>query len=523
MNRRWDADMTRQLLRLLTIAKCNLSRVLIAGAICHLVTLSPCHLVSRAAAHPVVGDHHDRTLQVSVAADHATGKVVVTVAYRLELNLLTAARDMAEFKDQVPPEWQRTDPDQFYAGFVRCYAPYLASYLLGTGDDAPLKFTMLEHKYTLRDEKGQLLGHVRFDLVFRATFQLRPGTRQRFALDEDENMAWKGRIDLSLTATGVEVQERVEPSVALKAKSPLDHQPGDFEKLRRVALTFSTAPKSAFTAGQEQTSPRTTDDGRRTTDHGPHEDDHADLLSLFLQSDHAVWLLLVLAGGIGAVHALTPGHGKTLVAAYLVGQRGTVWHALLLGVVTTVTHTGVVLVLALGLWLFFPTGMSAELQRQVQTGLGLVMGLVVAALGFWLLLQRLAGRADHIHIGGGHHHHDGHHHHHPAPPVGERVSWWGLVVLGMSGGIVPCWDAVAMLLVAVGMNLVWLALPLLLAFSAGLAGVLVLIGILVVQVRRFTDTRWGEGRLVRALPLVSAVCVMALGCWLCYASVGMNR
>ena len=72
------------------------------------------------------------------------------------------------------------------------------------------------------------------------------------------------------------------------------------------------------------------------------------------------------------------------------------------------------------------------------------------------------------------------------------MSWWGLVVLGMSGGIVPCWDAVAMLLVAVGMNLVWLAVPLLLAFSAGLAGVLVLIGVLVVQVRRFADTRLGE-------------------------------
>src|SRR5206468_381961 len=104
-------------------------------------------------------------------------------------------------------------------------------------------------------------------------------------------------------------------------------------------------------------------------------------------------------------------------------------------------------------------------------------------------LQRLSGRADHIHIGGGHHHHHGHHHHPPAePPPGERVGWWGLVVLGMSGGIVPCWDAVAMLLLAVGMNLVWLALPLLLAFSAGLAAVLVLIGILVVQVRRFADT-----------------------------------
>src|SRR5262249_35174560 len=100
----------------------------------------------------------------------------------------------------------------------------------------------------------------------------------------------------------------------------------------------------------------------------------------------------------------------------------------------------------------------------LQTGLGLVMGLIVAGLGIWLLLQRLGGRADHIHLSGGHHHHhhhrhghDDHHHDHehgdhthahdhehshaPVPAPG----WWGLVVLGISGGIIPCWDAIALL------------------------------------------------------------------------------
>jgi ABC-type nickel/cobalt efflux system permease component RcnA len=251
-----------------------------------------------------------------------------------------------------------------------------------------------------------------------------------------------------------------------------------------------------------------------------------------------------LAAGIGAVHALTPGHGKTLVAAYLVGEQGTVWHALTLGLVTTLTHTGVVFVLAL-LLLVIPS----NAKQSIQTGLELVMGLIIVCLGFWLLLRRLSGGADHFHLPGhGHHHHHGpahhhhghgpgqeHHHHddhgqadhyhdehghaHPLPNNATTLGWWGLVALGISGGIVPCWDAIAMLFLAVGMNLLWLAFPLLLAFSAGLAGVLVLIGILVVKAKGFADSHWGESRLMRSLPIISAAVVTLMGLWLCYDSV----
>src|SRR5207237_8670742 len=129
---------------------------------------------------------------------------------------------------------------------------------------------------------------------------------------------------------------------------------------------------------------------------------------------------------------------------------------------------------ALGLF-FLPANMSESARRSIQTGLGLIMGLVIVCLGFYLLLLRLSGRADHIHIGGGHHHHHQHSHHGEtaaSTSVPRKVSIWGLILLGMSGGLVPCTDAIAMLVLAVGMNLFWLAFPLLLAFSAGLAGVL---------------------------------------------------
>ena len=96
------------------------------------------------------------------------------------------------------------------------------------------------------------------------------------------------------------------------------------------------------------------------------------------------------------------------------------------------------------------------------------------------------------------------------------VGWWGLIVLGISGGIVPCWDAIIMLGLAISAQRLWLGLPLLLAFSAGLASVLIAIGIGIVYVKGFATSRWGGGWIIRTLPLLSAVLVTGMGLWLCY-------
>ncbi|MGE3809781.1 MAG: hypothetical protein AB7K24_34385, partial [Gemmataceae bacterium] len=258
---------------------------------------------------------------------------------------------------------------------------------------------------------------------------------------------------------------------------------------------------------------------------------------LLLDTQRGFVVLLLIAAFLGGVHALTPGHGKTLVAAYLVGERGTIWHAMLLGVVTTITHTGGVILLALALKYVFHDVNPASMQ----SGLELVCGLLITGLGFWLLMCRLAGKADHIHIGGGHHHHhhhghdhdhehqDGHDHAHadhyhdehghthplPSEPVGLR----SLVLLGITGGIIPCWDAIVMLLFAISAQKLWLAVPLLLAFSAGLAGVLIAIGIGVVMFKGYAGAKMSHSRAYRALPVVSAILVMILGLILCSSSV----
>src|SRR5207245_2453313 len=150
----------------------------------------------------------------------------------------------------------------------------------------------------------------------------------------------------------------------------------------------------------------------------------------------------------------------------------------------------------------------------IQRVLELTGGLLIAGVGLWLFFCRLAGRADHVHFGGGHHHHHhGHHHHHHdhghdhphdhdhdhdhdhvhAVPGG----WRGLIALGVGGGIVPCPSAVMLLVAAVVANKMQRAVPLLLAFSAGLASVLVLIGILVVRTKGLAGKRLESSRLYR--------------------------
>src|SRR5262249_1019523 len=154
-------------------------------------------------------------------------------------------------------------------------------------------------------------------------------------------------------------------------------------------------------------------------------------LRRLIDSEMGLALLLVLAYVFGAAHALQPGHGKTLVAAYLVGEHGTIAHAFFLGLITTLTHTSSAILLALVVPLVYP-----EVESEVAFVLELGCGLLIVFMALWLILRRLAGQADHVHLFGGHHHH----HHdvagdHRHLPEGQKVSLWALISLGITGGL----------------------------------------------------------------------------------------
>ena len=246
-----------------------------------------------------------------------------------------------------------------------------------------------------------------------------------------------------------------------------------------------------------------------------------------------VLFALVVSAALGAFHALEPGHGKTVVAAYLVGSRGTAWHAILLGLIVTASHTaGVYLLGAVTLY-----ASRYVMPERLYPWLGAASGLLVAAMGVTLFLRRYAQlAADRVHAhahehghshaqghehshGHGdlhsHDHHDhghghGHHHHHPEP--GGAVGLPGLVALGVSGGIVPCPAALVVLLSALSLNRVAFGLLLIVAFSVGLAAVLIAIGILMVYAGRVMTRFHGDGPLIRRwLPLASSVVITILG------------
>lgn len=224
---------------------------------------------------------------------------------------------------------------------------------------------------------------------------------------------------------------------------------------------------------------------------------------------------LILAVILGALHALTPGHGKTVVAAYLVGSKGRVIDALILGVIVTVTHTSSVLLL----------GVIALLaQEKILPGdltpyLGALSGAIIVIMGAIMLATRLrnwrsAGSAIPEHNTLHTHNHD-YDHEHEAPEVGVRL--FDLIALGISGGMVPCPDAFVVLLIAIAGGRLVLGIVVILAFSLGLAAVLITIGILMVKARPLVERLGLGGIFIRVyMPLASALLVTLIGAAITY-------
>ena len=263
---------------------------------------------------------------------------------------------------------------------------------------------------------------------------------------------------------------------------------------------------------------------------------------------------LGIAFVLGAAHALTPGHGKTIVAAYLVGSRGTLKHAAFLGGMVTFTHTITVFLLGLATLFLF----QYVVPQKVTQILGAVSGLSIVAIGAWMLWKRARGSShahdhhhhhghahvhDHDHAHDHHHdhahdhhhdhahdHHHDHDHHHEHNAQGhshmpDEVSWSGLVALGASGGLVPCESALVLLLSAIALRRVGLGLLLLVAFSLGLAIVLMAIGMLVIYAKHlFPASKKSAGNpFFRWLPVASAAVVMILGFLMTSVSLGWLR
>ena len=281
-------------------------------------------------------------------------------------------------------------------------------------------------------------------------------------------------------------------------------------------------------------------------------------------------LLLALAVSFiwGAMHALTPGHGKTIVGAYLVGSRGTMKHAVYLGLTTTITHT--LGVFALGLVTLFAA--QYIVPETLYPWMSLLSGLFVVGIGFNLFVSRfkssgialpriesnvkkpalspvlehshadrsghshkyvLNASREHLHVHDhGHphvHRHDEDHHSHDHDDHGhgghshmppEQITWRSLLALGVSGGLIPCPSALVVLLGAIALNKIGFGLILVLAFSLGLAATLTAIGMLFIYAGRLFERFPSQGRIIRLLPVLSALFVSVIGAAIIWKALG---
>ena len=379
------------------------------------------------------------------------------------------------------------------------YAATLAQDLVLTLDGRRAPLRVVERRVLTRPGAGGLTT-LRLDVVYRV---LREGTSLEF-----RDRSFAGRIGWREVTVSARDGGRVVVSnvPATSASDALRRYPSD---LLRSPLDVSSASADIALGSSGATAP-TID----AVDTGHRDGGFEALIQEGDLSLGVVLLTLLVAAFWGAAHALTPGHGKAMVAAYLVGTKGTPRHAFMLGGTVTIAHTAGVF--ALG---FVTLGLSAFIvPEQLYPWLTLVSGLLVVLIGGGVLRQRLRARShDHDH---GHHHHDhghrrsdrghghdhDHGHHHD-----DALSSKGILGVGIAAGLLPCPSALVVLLSAIALHRIGLGLALIVAFSVGLAATITAIGLVAVFARRAFGRLSLDGPLVRALPAASAALILAVG------------
>ncbi len=241
-----------------------------------------------------------------------------------------------------------------------------------------------------------------------------------------------------------------------------------------------------------------------------------DLSAIIQGSTAHAWLYLPFAVLVGALHALEPGHAKSLMAAYLVAIRGTASQAVTLGVSAAVGHTIVVWGLAIAALALGERYIVNQAEPWL-TALSGALIILLAARMLWALRRRFHSHApdhghDHSH---GHHHHEHDHHHghsHAPPKIDGAVTTGQIVWFGFTGGLMPCPSAIAVLLVCVQLKAFTLGVAMVAAFSVGVGATLVAIGLAVVWSSGKLTKAWpGFDRVAQRLPYMSAGLVMIVG------------
>jgi nickel/cobalt exporter len=503
------------------------TRLVFAAAVA-LVGLAILARPERAAAHPLGNFTINRYARVEPGAQS------VRVVYALDMAEIPTFQEMGAIDRDKNGTVSEAERD----GYLGQKLPEIARNLRLSVNGAPLALAVESGSLRLSEGQGGL-SVLRIDAAFVA--ELPAGARggrlaaQLRDTNYDNRLGWKEIVvrgtegaavrESSVAAVDVSDALRSYPDDALS--SPLE--------VREARFSFEPGVADAA-AGRGATNAAGRAAARTARASG------AGILSRFADSAATrdltapvILFSLMAAMFWGALHALGPGHGKTVVAAYLVGSRGTARHAVFLGLTVTATHTA-------GVYLLGFVTLTAShfiVPERLYPILSLASGLVVIGMGLSLLAGRLrglrnAGRVhghdhspEHGHDHAHEHGHDGqqhlHGHSHAVPGMdGTPVTWRSLLALGVYGGLIPCPTAIVVLLTSISLDRIGFGLMLVVAFSAGLAAVLTGVGLMLVYAGRVLSRVKVRGGIARAVPVMSAAAVILAGVLITLRAVGQT-
>jgi nickel/cobalt exporter len=411
-------------------------------------------------AHDIPNARVDRSIQVTLEPEK------IRVDYQVGLSELTLTQDLRQVIGELPG----SDRQGWFEEYGRVTGPLNAKGVLVTANGEEVELRSIGFDLAIQSHP-----------LYTFHFEARIPPRGRIVVNDSNYLASEGTSRLALQpGIGVRVSGDDLPTDVTQITIRPIWQLDKFEerRTRRItvdyALTLKTEPIKPAPVSRPIP---------------PSKPD--DTLSKLLDRDASkTWpMLCLLAFFLGAGHAIQPGHGKTIVLASTLGSRSGMARGAILGLATAIVHMASVALIAAILW-----ATRSIRPENVHLALAHATGFVIAAIGFWKLGRHLAGYSEH-----------------EAKEVDESSEKRGIIPLALAGGAVPCWDAVALVLVAEAIDRLRLGLILLAAFSLGMACVLVGVGVAASRFRRWFERFERGDRIERTLGILGALILAGIG------------
>jgi nickel/cobalt transporter (NicO) family protein len=429
--------------------------------------------VPTAKSHDIPNQRVDRSIQVTVRPGH------LRIDYEVSLTELTLTQDLRALTGTL----SGGDRSSWLARYAQVTGPLNAKGLLVAIDGEPIWLSGETYDLVVEEHPCYTFH---FEAAIPAQGRLSVRDRNYVSSEGTSRLAVRGRDGVAVT--GDELPEDVA-QIPIRPVWLLSD--GEERRTKQVEARFASTKKPSGTAFQAEGA-REQDARAALALRQPNRPIR--ISELLDETGRRSWILLgLLAVGLGAAHAIQPGHGKTLVTAVALGPQARLHQPALLALATTLAHMGSVLLVAVALWLTGATQVGA-----LHQGLTQVAGFVIAAAGLWRIGRYLGGYGEHQF----------------EEFRTDGMSNVEVLGLGVAGGLVPCWDAVGLVVLASALGRSAEGLALVLAFSAGMAIVLIAVGCLAWK---FKSTAVGLDRAPqwqRRLGLACGVVLSTLGLYL---------